>query len=119
MAHAHAGHGPRHGAAEAAQIGQLPRTGAQDERPGPEEEQILHDGMHAHMGQHRIQGGQGAHAQHEGDFAQLAQGGKGQHAFDILLSQGHDFAVNEGEGPHEDKGRAVPVQAVQPFLRPG
>ena len=118
-AHAHAGHGPRHGAAEAAQIRQLPRTGAQDERPRSEEEQILHDGVHTHMGQRRVKGGQGPHAQHKGDLAQLAQSGEGQHTLDVLLTQGHDLAVNKGEAPHEDKGRAVPAQAVQPFLRSG
>ena len=58
----------------------------------------------------RTRGGEpGAQAQGQGDFTDLPQGGVGQHAFDVVLVQGHNFAVDQG-------GRA---QGHQPCAQPG
>ena len=52
-----------------------------------------------------------AKAKHNGDFANLAKGGVGQHAFDVPLFQGHQLAVEQRGDAESCEARAIPGQA--------
>ena len=109
-AHGHAGNRPRHLPTEAAHVLKAAAPGAQDERAGAEEEQVLHDGVIERMRQTRGGGQPGSHAQHQRHFANLPQRRIRKHALDVVLTQGHDFAENQRGRAQQGQPAAEPVQ---------
>ena len=112
-ADAHAGNGNGHLAAKAAQIGKLAAACAHDESARAKEEQVFHDGVVEHVPQSARGREPCANAEHKGDFANLPKGRVGQHAFDVILAQGHDFTIHQGGRAHGNQASTQPRKAEQ------
>ena len=98
---------------KAAQVGKIAAARAHDQRARAQKEQVFHHGVVKHMPERPGRGQPGAQAQHQRDFADLPQGGVGQHALDVFLAQGHDLAVDQGGDAHGAEARPEPGQAEQ------
>ena len=111
-ADAHAAHGPRHFVDQPREVGELAAAHAEDEAARAEEEQVLHDRVVQNVRQRARRRQPRAEAEDGEDFTDLPHRGVGEHALDVLLPEGHPFAVGHRAQAHDRDHQAGDGEAA-------